>query len=336
MLRILKPTPLAILIALLALAVVGVLSSTATATYSPASNGPEQSVFSIGIGAPISVITINGSQSWQVQWGPLVLQVAVIFLGSNLMAIHLIQAVKFRHPALTYGIAGLVLIVLTFLGAIGTSRAYWGYWFSPPKLLPQAGLISEVRGVFAFKTDPVATGKPVTVPDLDDSLASLVERGRKYGDDAFSDRVLVALDTRGLLPDQFSTNHAFASEIYQLVLTNGILLESSPGYDSSGQVAGIAIDAADAAGNRCLFLAFAGGQLSNDHYPYYEAFFQGGSQRPTWALVHSQHYFYDVAGMEGFEWPIIWIIYSVIGVPLGLLLFTVGRIALRARAAASL
>jgi hypothetical protein len=311
---------------LLCYALIGVFCSSSSSTHTIGSPNWEQSTLAFGIGAPISIITTNGVRSWQINWAPLLLQMAVVFLGANRLAIDLIRLVKLRRPAMAYGLVVGIFVALAFLCAISISKAYWGYWFSPPGLLPGTDLISQVRTVVAFKTEVDATGKRVSVPDMDWSLASLVDRGKQYGDDAFSDRVLVALDARKLLPAEFSTNATLVADLYQLVLTNAVLVKSSPGYDSSAQLAGLAVEATDEGGNRCLFLGFTGGQLSNDHYPYYELFLREDSAHQTWTLIRSQQYFYDAAGMEGFEWPVIWLLLSGLGVPLGIGLFTAWRI----------
>lgn len=331
LLRILIPTPLAVLLMLVTLAVIGTICRSSSMTISPGSGAPERSEFSIGIGGPIQITTVGESRSWQISWPLLLLQLVAIYLASNRVAIDLVRVTRLHRPATTYGIVGVSLVAITFLSAISVSKAYWGYWFSPPKLLPEASLIAAVKAVAAFKTQQDAAGKPVAVSDFTYSMASLVAAGRKYGSEASEERILVALEDRKLLPDDFSTNMALLPELYGLVSPTAELVKSTAGYDSSADLHGIVVEATDKEGNRCLLAGFRGGQLSNDHYPYYELFFQQEQGTRTWRLIHHQHYFYDAAGLEGFEWPVIWLLLSIVFVPLGMVAFTVARLIIRKR-----
>ena len=331
MLRILKPTPLAVLLMVVTLAVIGTICRSSSMTIAPGSGVPERTEFSIGIGAPIKVITVGESRSTQIHWPLLVLQLAAIYLASNRIAIDLVRITRLRQPATTYGIVAAILVTLSFLGAISISKSYWGYWISPPKLLPQASLIAAVNAVAAFKTELDASGKPVVVADPSYSLEALLDAGRKSGDDSFEERILVALDDRKLLPNSFSTNMAILPELSRLVSSTGVLVKSTAGYDSSAQLNGTAVEATDKDGNRYLLLGLRGGQLSNDHYPYYELFFQEDRATQFWSLIHHQHYFYDAAGLEGFEWPVLLLLLSIVLVPLGMVVFTVGRFVVRKR-----
>lgn len=325
LLRILKPTPLAILLMVFALAVVGIVSCSYV-TY----GSTERAELSIGIGGPIKIITEGKSKSTQIHWLLLLAQLAVVYLTANRAAIDLVRVTRFRHPATAYGIAAVLLLILAFLGAISISKIYWGYWLSKPKLLPEAGLIAAVNEVCVFKTERNASGIPVAILNTNYTFAASIESGPKYGDDSF-ERILVALRTRRLLPPDYSTNMALLPKLYSIIFNSGMLVKSDRDYNSSAELDGIAVEATEKDGTRCLFVGMTGGQVSNDHYPNYELYFREDIPKQTWNLVHGQHYFYDVAGMEGAEWPAIGILLSIVLLPLGLGIFTVGRFVVRKR-----
>jgi hypothetical protein len=110
-------------------------------------------------------------------------------------------------------------------------------------------------------------------------------------------------------------------ELHGLIEGSGALEMSDPGYRSSHQLDGLAVDAVDREGKRMLILAFRGGQLSNDHYPYYEMLFRAPQDPARLEFVRSQRYFYDAAGMEGFEWYVIWPVLAVPAMIIGMVIF---------------
>lgn len=140
------------------------------------------------------------------------------------------------------------------------------------------------------------------------------------------ERILVELDRRNLLPAAFATTLDGLPELYQLIQDSGVLATSSPGYDSSARLGGIAVDAFDKAGNRVLVLGLTGGQLSNDHYPYYEMVFRGQKAAAETSFARSQCFYYDAAGMEGFEWYVIMLYLSIAGIAAGFIIFIIGRL----------
>jgi hypothetical protein len=64
---------------------------------------------------------------------------------------------------------------------------------------------------------------------------------------------------------------------------------------------------------QALWVGAAG--VSNDHHPYYEFLFTTDSPGAPPKLLSSQRFYYDVAGMEGVEWPVllpVFALYSLI------------------------
>ena len=82
------------------------------------------------------------------------------------------------------------------------------------------------------------------------------------------------------------------------------------------------VDAADRLGRRLLFLGLTGGEESNDHHPYYELLFRGQAGASDLSFARGQRFFYDVAGMEGFEWYLGWPLLTIPSIIAGFVVFT--------------
>jgi hypothetical protein len=77
-----------------------------------------------------------------------------------------------------------------------------------------------------------------------------------------------------------------------------------PPYRSTGlPLSGFAI-AIRRASQDYLLLTFGTGQLANDRYAYSELLYRLDDGRLH--LVKQIHYFLEIAGIEGLEWPVLW------------------------------
>ncbi len=325
-LRTLKPTPLSIIFILLALLSQGVFFSSHTATSSFNSTVPEQSAGTFGLGSPITVIAGDGTTSYSIKWVVLALNLATTYVIGGLVAAGLTNATQLRRPAVAYSLVLAAALALVFVVSIMISRRLWGYFMVRPDLLSEVGEIAPVKAVVPLKTASDASGKRTIVPDRDFSLADSMATGKEDSYYCLSARILIELERRNLLPAAPATTLDGLPEFYSLIQTSSTLAKSSEGYDSSAELKGILIDAADKSGGRLVFLGLTGGQLSNDHYPYYEMLFRGRKDARELSFVHDQRFFYDVAGMEGFEWNSILLFLSVPGIVAAFVIFTIARV----------
>ena len=71
---------------------------------------------------------------------------------------------------------------------------------------------------------------------------------------------------------------------------------------------GIALVAEGRGSQRYLIVGVTGGQVSNDHHPYYEFLFRLPEQDPDPILLSCRRFFYDVAGYEGLAWWAAWLV----------------------------
>jgi len=90
-------------------------------------------------------------------------------------------------------------------------------------------------------------------------------------------------------------------------------------------MSGVAVDAIGKSGGRLVVLGLTGGEVSNDHRPYYEMVFGAPTPNSPLEFIRGQRFFYDVAGMEGMEWYSIWLLLAVPSVLFGLAIFTIVR-----------
>jgi hypothetical protein len=103
-----------------------------------------------------------------------------------------------------------------------------------------------------------------------------------------------------------------------LLRRSDVLTQPDRGYEDRQYLGGIVLEAEQRDGERLLFIAAHGGELSNDHYPNYQILFRQTND-DTYELLSSSTYFTDVAGVEGLEWPQLWALYFIPGLPLACL-----------------
>jgi hypothetical protein len=217
------------------------------------------------------------------------------------------------------------MIGVAFLVSTGGSKIYWGYFFARPALLREVNEIAQVNAVIPIKTESDVAGKHPIVVNDDFSLTEAIANGKRDPYYCLDERILIELERRKLLPAAHAATFVGLPELCSLVNGSGVLAKSEKGYHSTNFLRGIVVEALDRSGSRLVFLCLEGGQVSNDHYPYYETVFKRRDGSPELSFVRGQRFFYDVAGMEGAEWYSIWPFLSVFGVIAGFVLFTIAR-----------
>jgi hypothetical protein len=317
-----KPKPLLGLLFVLILLAQAFFFTSGSMTYSTGSGAPDKTQSSYGIGHPVTVTAVNGSTAYNIKWPALVGNLLSCYIFAAILSRGFTGATRFRQPAVVYGVVALGVIVAAFFAAIGISRAEWGYFFARPEVLEETDDITAVSAVIPVKTESDRKGHRRIVAQGDYSIADRLEYGKKDPYYCLAERVLLVLDERRLLPSRPSTDLAGLPALFPLVHGTGILAEPTEGYNDSDMLNGVVIDAVGKSGQRLVFLGLTGLQLSNDHYPYYELVFSGTKGSKALAYIRGQRFFFDVAGIEGAEWYLIWPFLALIGVIIGFLLVT--------------
>lgn len=209
------------------------------------------------------------------------------------------------------------IVGLAFLGSIGLSKWYWGYFFKRPGLLNAAKTITKVERVIPVKT--VSCDRPDQcefIVDRSNTLDKSLNHARRNSYDNPEQRILLHLQAGGMLPNSFSRELDGIADLYAPLMQTPIIAEPAPGYLHAHQLQGIVLIGATAHGERRAFVGARGHQLANDHYPYYEAVFKLESNGEIVTYLSGQRFFFDIAGMEGLEWYFIWPLLTVFGIAL--------------------
>lgn len=268
---------------------------------------------------PISVsYSSDGATQWDVPWLFLAGSLAVGYLAAQFFATLFRRATGFRRPARAFVLAAVIVAALAFSFGIGFSKFYWGYFFFRPALLKEFRQIAQVTALVPVETSD-ATNAPSTLVHCGDfSLAEGLAYAENDSYDYPAGRLLLALEQRRLLPAEFSASLSGLPPLLPLAQASGLLAPSETGYDSERSLRGIVVDAVDPAGARRVFLGLRGGQVSNDHYPYYELLFTAPAGSSDLEFVRGQRFFLDVAGIEGAEWYVMGLGFSLVAIPLAL------------------
>jgi hypothetical protein len=223
---------------------------------------------------------------------------------------------------LAYTAAALVAMAAAFFVSIYLSKDYWGYWFKRPGLFAEIDGIARVTALIPVTTRDDSSGKNALVVDDRFSTTQTLAGAARDPYYCLEARILLRLREKQLLPATPAASLSGLPPLYPLVVQSGLLASPEPGYEHSAEFGGVAVDAVDASGTRLVFLGLRGGQLENDHYPYYGLLFSGCTDSSALSLIRGQRFFYDVAGMEMFEWHTVFRLFSVAGVGLGFFVLT--------------
>jgi hypothetical protein len=230
--------------------------------------------------------------------------VALVPLGITALIARLSAGPSASRQALWVGAAGTLL--LPFLAAIWINQQLWGFFVSRPAVdrrIVNARQIETVTRVETGSDSPggrMFTGLPVG------EVGSFIQVHPQEGDYyVLEGRILRELTDRQALPAEPRIMPAGRLEgLYQVLEATGWLEDGEPGYADAKRLSGIVVEALDQDGRPLLFVGVCGGEVSNDHHPYYEFLFTTDSLGAPAKLLSSQRFYYDVAGIEGLEWPV--------------------------------
>jgi hypothetical protein len=321
--NILKPNALAGMLLLLILLVQGACFTSGSVTYSVERDHPDKTVTSYGAGSPITGTHFDGATSLEIKWPILLINLGVSYWLAAALAGAFARATRFRRPANAFAMFAFIMIVISFLAATGMSKYYWGYFFARPSVLAEISHVASVSAVIPITTEAEDDGSRRIVVQKEYSISDHIAYARKDPYYGLSQRLLLALDDVGLLPPSHAIELTDLPILFPLIQKTGILADPEEGYDESDFLSGIVVDTLDESGDRLVFVGVNGRQLSNDHYAYYEMVFTGKIGSQTLSHKRGQRFFYDVAGIEGAEWHLIWPLLAVAGVVTGFVVLTV-------------
>jgi hypothetical protein len=214
----------------------------------------------------------------------------------------------------------IVLVIQLFfhLSAGFLFSYYWGYIFKRPAIFLEVTRAKKVITCSNVLLDPYGKNELVYSREhfSHDSLY-----GRKDPYEGGLDRVFMTFqDNTRHYPDLYDfpiessdstqkISDELLKEIAAMIYKSGILDRGEPGWDMSMKLKGYIVDFITAHDERFVYAGLKGGQVENDHYPFYEFLFK--QEQGNFKLIHKQIYYYDVAGAEGFEYSIISPLFSL-------------------------
>jgi len=254
-----------------------------------------------------------------------------------------------RTPVFSWALAGTLALAL--LATLGVMKQYWGYYLKPPSLDARIAGAKRVVSLTPVSTKERDDGTRAFVTDPDYFIV-------KCGDTSpggyyeLEERVIHALQKRGTLSGTLEPLHPKAlgtaddvfeafkwtldphqprmeeegiAALYSFIEDTGLVHPGTPGYESARMLSGIVIEAEHDEGGNVLLIAVAGGQVSNDHYPYYEFLFAmpDGGGKPR--LLSCKRWFYDNEGKEFLTLPFLLVAFSIPAVIVAILITVVVR-----------
>ena len=190
---------------------------------------------------------------------------------------------------------------LSILAAGAACHEYWGYWWVRPDVPREIRNAAALRAVTPI--GPTSWGRGCGlmhdrtgwVDDMDFS------RRDEYG---LPWRLVIALHDRGLAPERAVPDRGLnLAAVSAAVRSSAALVRATDEYPAAECLGGFAVDVEDEHGRSSLVLGVHSHQVANDHYAYYEMVLSRTAS--GWRVESTQRLFYDVAGVEGLEWPIV-------------------------------
>ncbi|AFY56157.1 hypothetical protein Riv7116_3711 [Rivularia sp. PCC 7116] len=243
-----------------------------------------------------------------------------------------------------------------FLASIFISKSYWGYYFNPPELPQKVEEFETIRSITPVSSIKRNNGNRIFKIDTSNSciqdilsgienLKSSCGTGKCNTEYCDNSRVVLSLANQQKLPEKTSyISPDKLNSLYKYLESTELLYEGEAGYNgeliadsatgdliSKGdgkRLEGVVVEAEDKKKQLYLFIAVNGGQISNDHYPYYEFLFELPKDKSTPKLIANNRFFYEIAGVEGIlEWNVIWMFFIAIGfilsIPITILLISI-------------
>jgi hypothetical protein len=200
-----------------------------------------------------------------------------------------------------------IVIALSVTAAAFVSHSLWGYAFVRPDIPSFARDATQVKAVIV-----VSNWRPENAGILqkDGNWQGRLALSKKHPYDIPEGRVLGVWQELNLLSNGLSELPIETAD-QALTAINSYFPEGSSGYESNAanRSAVVALFDGDI-GKDLLFVAVRGGQYLNDHFAYRE-FVLKPEEHGYQFLQHSGFEF-DVAGIEGLEFPYLFVIFFML------------------------
>ena len=200
-------------------------------------------------------------------------------------------------------------VVLALASSVGFSKYYWGYWFFRPDISRELKDADKIMSFGALQSIEAKEPGAVRLGMRRAALPDLVKLHDKYNYDVPWGRAPAYLFHKGKLSAEVpEPNEALIHQI-ESMLSQRVLpfIETGTGvYEQTSRTfRGGVIEFASSSGVNLVHVTLGGGQVSNDHYTYYELLFSPDASGKLGAPIDWKKFHYDIACIEGFEWMIV-------------------------------
>ncbi|MEM9771895.1 MAG: hypothetical protein AAF889_09935 [Cyanobacteria bacterium P01_D01_bin.73] len=205
------------------------------------------------------------------------------------------------------------LLVITAAIALGTweTYRYWGYFLVRPAMLAEVDEISTVEtwgDLQAYSYIPGTETLKIEARENHSWDASLenAESYCKAASNIFWDhsclynQAFLNLSQRKILtPETSLLGTGELNKWHQKLMDTGMVRKPSPGWEGNDQREGMVFLGRDRQDKPIAFVGIQGGQVENDHYPYYELIFREVEGSPgEWEITAQRSFYIDIAGYE--------------------------------------
>ena len=209
-------------------------------------------------------------------------------------------------------VRGAVLLGLGLVLAFVENRILWGFFVSRPSLERelQEGDVLVAFSMLEFEPRPTALAGAERK-----TAADRVARFCRLGlNECLEGRLVLRLEKLGARMDLAADVGApMLHAAWEELAGKGWLPRvRDPAY-LGRPISGLAILFRKPQDREYLLITYVTSEIANDHHAYSEALFRVSSSGP--ALVKQVHFFLDIAGMEGLEWPILWPVNVILLLP---------------------
>ncbi|EMO77538.1 hypothetical protein LEP1GSC127_2642 [Leptospira kirschneri str. 200801925] len=246
--------------------------------------------------------------------------VILIYLVPAIAAAFLNQLIPYtyfdttKHKIITTVYLSIGVMILFW------NQSHWGYYLSRPSI-PNS--IKEVkRLVSELSLEPnIFPACNLKSKDRDWQLTS----SKRFDYDTTQDRIEYFLDDISIrLSNEDETNwrQALNKTSFRLNISKGIKIHDfiqknytfeQPEAEYNQVCFFLAVDIfefIDFDGNKIYYVGYSTHQLSNDHYAYYEFIIYENEN--GYQIKQSNRFFYDIAGIEGLEFPYFMLLFNII------------------------
>ncbi|EMN78926.1 hypothetical protein [Leptospira interrogans] len=245
--------------------------------------------------------------------------VILIYLVPAIAAAFLMRLIPYtyfdttKHRIITVVYLSIGIMILFW------SQSHWGYFLSRPSIPNSIKKVKRLVSELSLEPN-IFPACNLKSKDRDWQLTS----SKRFDYDTTQDRIEYFLDNISISLNQEETNwrKALNKTSFRLNISKGIKIHDfiqknytfekpEAGYNRVCPFSAVDIfEFIDFDGNKIYYVGYSTNQLSNDHYAYYEFIIYKNEN--GYQIKQSNRFFYDVAGIEGLEFPYFMLLFNIL------------------------